>query len=84
MSSFCNFAFPYLPFITQDNGGAHFEFGRNGLTQAHRLPTSGSFVERLFLLRYSATALAEERAFPLAIPTLVGGLIVSPEQNQQQ
>jgi hypothetical protein len=26
----------------------------------------------LFLLHYSATALAEERAFPLGIPTLVG------------
>jgi hypothetical protein len=31
--------------------------------------------ESLFLLRYSATTLAEERAFPLGIPTLVGGLI---------
>jgi len=38
----------------------------------------------LFLLRQSATALAEERAFPLGISTLVGGLIVSPGQNQQQ
>ena len=32
--------------------------------------------ESLFLLRYSATALAEERVFPLGIPTLVGNLIV--------
>ena len=40
--------------------------------------------ESLFLRRYSATALAQERAFPLAILTLVGGLIVSPEENQQQ
>ena len=29
----------------------------------------------LFLLRQSATALAEERAFPLGIPASVGGLI---------
>ena len=43
-----------------------------------------TLAERLSLPRYSATALAEERAFPLGIPTLVGGLIVSPEQNQQQ
>ena len=29
----------------------------------------------LFLLRQSATALAEERAFPLGIPASVGGLM---------
>jgi len=44
----------------------------------------GDLSRGLFLLRQSATALAEERAFPLGIPTLVGGLIVSPGQNQQQ
>ena len=47
-------------------------------------PPYATSVESLFLVRYSATALAEERAFPLGIPTLVGGLIVSPEQHQQQ
>ena len=44
----------------------------------------GDLSRGLFLLRQSATALAEERVFPLGIPTLVGGLIVSPGQNQQQ
>jgi hypothetical protein len=40
-------------------------------------PCWSSLRESLFLLRYSATALAEERAFPLGIPTLVCGLIDS-------
>ena len=65
----------------------HFELGGNGLGQAQPLPTlclTPTFAERLFLLRYSPTALAEERAFPLGIPTLVGELIVPPEENQQQ
>ena len=42
-----------------------------------------TFVEHLFLLRQSVTALARNDR-SLGIATLVGGLIVPPEENQQQ
>ena len=43
-----------------------------------------TLVERLFLHRYGATALAQERAFPQGVPALVGVLVVLPDENQQQ
>ena len=52
------------------------------LRHTHPLPYT-TFAESLFLLR-KVPQRWQERAFPLGVPTFVGELIVSPEENQQQ
>src|SRR5437016_13166951 len=55
--------------MTSAGSWMHFEFGQDWLPKAHPLLPSAytTFVQSLFLLRYSATALAEKRAFPVGI-----------------
>jgi hypothetical protein len=72
-------AFSSFPFITQ---GKDVALHVGAAPADYPLPYT--LVERLFLLRQSATTLAQERAFPPGMLTLVGGLIVPPEENQQQ